>query len=217
MMRKTSLVILGATVALTAQALGSAPNQFEQDLLDRVDQLPACTPETVGVVAACVDRPPAGLQPDDGDPIYGDAPTVVFRAASSSVEQRLRRQLARERTLHAAQVKALRTAKASGWTPALNRQVGRGLAAQAGWTGGQWQCLDQLVWRESRWIHTARNPTSGAYGIPQSLPAGKMATSGADWKTNPVTQTRWLIGTYLPKRYGTPCAALAFHGRNGWY
>ncbi len=108
-MKKTALAILGATVALTAQAFAATPNQFEQDLLDRVDELPACTPQTVGVVAACVDRPPAGLQPDDGDPVYGDTQTVVFRAASTTVEQRLRRQLARERTLHANQVKALRS------------------------------------------------------------------------------------------------------------
>lgn len=31
-----------------------------------------------------------------------------------------------------------------------------------------------------------------AYGIPQALPGSKMATAGADWQTNPITQLRWM-------------------------
>lgn len=31
-----------------------------------------------------------------------------------------------------------------------------------------------------------------AYGIPQALPGAKMAGAGADWKTNPVTQLKWM-------------------------
>lgn len=203
-MKKTSLVILGATVTLTAQAFALPPNAFEQDLLDRVDTLPACTPDTMGVVPACVDRGPD----TDGDPIIEDATVVIRVEASTPMETRLRRQLARER--------ATRQAHAAGWTPRLTRMVGEGLAAQAGWRGAQWRCLDQLVWRESRWTHTARNPTSGAYGIPQALPASKLATAGSDWRTNPVTQTRWLL-RYVHGRYGAPCSALAFHRIRGWY
>jgi hypothetical protein len=47
------------------------------------------------------------------------------------------------------------------------------------------------VWtRESGWNPYATNPLSGAYGIPQSLPAAKMASAGPDWQTNPATQIR---------------------------
>jgi hypothetical protein len=91
-----------------------------------------------------------------------------------------------------------------------NRQLGKQLAAQRGWTGSQWECLDQLWQHESGWDHTARNPSSGAYGIPQSLPPTKMATHGGDYLTNPATQIRWGLD-YIAARpdYGTPCRAWA--------
>ena len=38
------------------------------------------------------------------------------------------------------------------------------------------------------------NPASGAYGIPQALPADKMASAGADWQTSAATQIRWGLG-----------------------
>jgi hypothetical protein len=43
-----------------------------------------------------------------------------------------------------------------------------------------------------------------------------MASAGRDWRTNPWTQLRWMIG-YVNGRYGGECGALAFHNRNGWY
>jgi Putative Flp pilus-assembly TadE/G-like len=89
-----------------------------------------------------------------------------------------------------------------------NRQLGRQLAAQIGWTGAQWGCLDQLWQHESGWNHLAENPSSGAYGIPQSLPADKMAVYGADYRTNPVPQIRWGL-SYIAGRYGNPCNAWA--------
>lgn len=87
-----------------------------------------------------------------------------------------------------------------------NRQIGQKLAAQMGWTGQEWNCLDQLWQHESGWNHTARNPSSGALGIPQALPASKMATAGPDYMTNPATQIKWGLG-YIRQRYGSPCAA----------
>lgn len=55
-----------------------------------------------------------------------------------------------------------------------------------------------------------------AYGIPQSLPGNKMASHGADWKTNPVTQLRWMQD-YVMGRYGSWEAARAHHDANNWY
>src|SRR5262249_22322730 len=74
----------------------------------------------------------------------------------------------------------------------------------------QWHCLDVLWIIESGWQLNATNKGSGAYGIPQSLPASKMASAGSDWRTNYKTQIRWGIG-YIHNRYHTPCAALTFH------
>jgi len=79
----------------------------------------------------------------------------------------------------------------------------------------QFGCLDNLWTRESGWRYNAEN-ASGAYGIPQALPGSKMATSGADWQTNPATQINWGLG-YIKSTYGTPCNAWAFWQANGYY
>ena len=50
-----------------------------------------------------------------------------------------------------------------------------------GWTDSDFECLVKLWNRESGWRVTATNRSSGAYGIPQSLPASKMASAGSDY------------------------------------
>ncbi|WP_026058294.1 peptidoglycan DD-metalloendopeptidase family protein [Streptomyces sp. SS] len=79
-----------------------------------------------------------------------------------------------------------------------------------GWGPDQFGPLKKLWDGESNWNYRATNPTSGAYGIPQALPASKMASAGADWRTNPETQIRWGL-QYIKSRpdYGTPSAAYA--------
>jgi hypothetical protein len=76
-------------------------------------------------------------------------------------------------------------------------------------------CLSELIERESHWVVTATNPSTGAYGLPQAVPGSKMASAGSDWATNPQTQIRWMLG-YV-QRYGGSCGALAFQRANGWY
>ncbi len=88
------------------------------------------------------------------------------------------------------------------------KSVARVLAAERGWTGGQFSCLVTLWEGESNWRWWIANPSSGAYGIPQALPGSKMASAGADWRTNPATQISWGL-TYIKGSYGTPCNALA--------
>lgn len=95
------------------------------------------------------------------------------------------------------------------------RAIGESLAAQRGWTGGEWSCLRILWDRESGWQVTAANP-SGAYGIPQALPGSKMESAGSDWETNPVTQISWGL-SYIGERYGTPCVALNHQESQGYY
>ncbi|QUW20004.1 transglycosylase SLT domain-containing protein [Agrococcus sp. Marseille-Q4369] len=85
-----------------------------------------------------------------------------------------------------------------------------------GWGEDQYSCLYSLWQKESNWNVYAQNRSSGAYGIPQSLPGSKMASAGADWQTNPVTQITWGLG-YISGRYGTPCGAWAHSQRVGWY
>lgn len=100
--------------------------------------------------------------------------------------------------------------------PSENVQIGQRLAAARGWTGQEFYCLYQLWQKESGWNTTAGNTSSGAYGIPQALPGTKMATVGADWRTNPATQITWGMG-YIAGRYGTPCAAYSVSQARGWY
>lgn len=85
-----------------------------------------------------------------------------------------------------------------------------------GWDYSQYSCLVKLWERESNWRWNALNRSSGAYGIPQALPGTKMASAGADWRSNPQTQVKWGLG-YIEGRYGSPCSALAHSDRRGWY
>lgn len=81
----------------------------------------------------------------------------------------------------------------------------------------QFTCLVNLWNRESGWNYKAEEPTSGAYGIPQSLPASKMAEAGSDYLTNPRTQVIWGIADYIKPVYGTPCNAYDHDVNEGWY
>jgi hypothetical protein len=78
-----------------------------------------------------------------------------------------------------------------------------------GWTEADFAALVKLWNGESGWNYKAENASSGAYGIPQSLPGSKMGTSGSDWKTNPATQIDWGLN-YIKGRYGSPSQAWAF-------
>ncbi|MEU4355527.1 transglycosylase SLT domain-containing protein [Streptomyces virginiae] len=81
---------------------------------------------------------------------------------------------------------------------------------------GQFQCFSNIINQESTWNYLAVNKSSGAYGLVQALPGSKMASAGADWRTNPATQIKWGLN-YMEDRYGSPCAAWSFHQANGWY
>ncbi|WP_243059201.1 lytic transglycosylase domain-containing protein [Nocardioides sp. SR21] len=96
------------------------------------------------------------------------------------------------------------------------RDIAQALMPQFGFGSDQFGCLDSLWTRESNWDPAAHNPSSGAHGIPQSLPGSKMATAGPDWETNPVTQITWGLG-YIQDRYGSPCSAWAHSESVGWY
>ncbi|WGD38005.1 hypothetical protein [Lysinibacter sp. HNR] len=86
-----------------------------------------------------------------------------------------------------------------------------------GWGDDQFtSCLVPLWNKESNWRYDAMNRSSGAYGIPQSLPGDKMGTVAADWRTNSQTQILWGL-SYIASRYKLPCAAWAHSQAKGWY
>lgn len=114
-----------------------------------------------------------------------------------------------------------------GGTAPEAQSYARSLVKSKGWSDSEFtQCLLPLWNRESGWRVNALNPEfapsqaptpeNQAYGIVQAAPGIKMATAGADWKTNPATQIRWGIG-YIEQRYGTPCGAWAHSEQYNWY
>lgn len=75
-----------------------------------------------------------------------------------------------------------------------------------GWSDKELEPLINLWNRESHWNPNSHNRSSGAHGIPQAYPAGKMASEGSDYYTNGNTQIRWGL-KYIAGRYGSPSAA----------
>jgi LysM repeat protein len=99
-----------------------------------------------------------------------------------------------------------------------NRELGRQMAAERGWTGAEWSALDKRVTFESGWCPTRWNRyygpcldhatprpsgSSGAYGTGMASPATKMAPYGADYMTNIHTQIKWMLD-YIAATYGRP-------------
>ncbi|SOC88247.1 N-terminal domain of peptidoglycan hydrolase CwlO-containing protein [Curtobacterium sp. 314Chir4.1] len=90
--------------------------------------------------------------------------------------------------------------------PAAAQAYARSAIGSYGWGSDQFSCLVSLWTQESGWRANALNASSGAYGIPQSLPANKMSVAGADWRTNAATQINWGLA-YIHDAYGSPCGA----------
>ncbi|WP_203234060.1 MULTISPECIES: G5 domain-containing protein [unclassified Actinomyces] len=108
------------------------------------------------------------------------------------------------------------TASGDGTTAASAQSIAKSMMSSYGWDDSQFSCLVSLWNRESGWNYQAQNPSSGAYGIPQSLPGSKMSSVASDWATNPTTQITWGLG-YISERYGSPCSAWAHSESTGWY
>ena len=113
------------------------------------------------------------------------------------------------------------------YTSGSAKQIALNQVLAKGWPQTEFtNCLVPLWERESGWRVNALNPNFApskppapdfqAYGIVQAAPGSKMATAGADWRTNPATQVSWGI-SYIESRYGTPCAAWAHSESVNWY
>ena len=106
---------------------------------------------------------------------------------------------------------AATVAQAKATVPAAKAYARKRLGAT------QYGCLNQIALYESHWNPLARNRRSGAYGVPQALPAIKLARYGSDWRWNAVTQTKWFISYVNSPRYGSACRAWAHIRSHGWY
>ena len=96
-----------------------------------------------------------------------------------------------------------------GYTPGTTdvREIARQiLANKFSYGDDQYACFSWIISHESGWDVHAQNASSGAYGLPQSLPGSKMASVAPDWRDNPATQIIW-GAQYMKQRYGSPCEA----------
>ena len=151
------------------------------------------------------------------------ARAAAERAAAQRAAQQAAAQQAAAQQAAAQQAAAQQAAAQQAATEATVQQAPSGTAqqiavrmlAQYGWAG-QFSCLDSLWTRESGWNAYAENPSSGAYGIPQALPASKMASAGSDWQSDAATQISWGLG-YIQAMYGSPCDAWDHEEAMGWY
>lgn len=183
------------------------------------------TSDAAAIPAAAIDSPARALELSRAQdrPEIDSAATARAEALSATADRI---------TQHDAELKAQEQAAAEaaaaeverikrefGYDPATKapKEIARQIAANKyGWGADQFECYNNIIMRESRWDPFADNPTSSAYGIPQALPGKRMASHGADWKTNPVTQIRWGLD-YVKERFGTPCKAWSFKRAKGWY
>jgi hypothetical protein len=139
---------------------------------------------------------------------------VSFLSAAAA---RLKSNKTRNAVIAAALATSVGASVASCSPPSNPRTIAKNIMFSYGWGDDtQFNCLNNLWMRESGWNPYAMNPYSGAYGIPQALPASKMASAGPDWQTNPATQINWGL-SYIRADYGTPCGAWGHSLAYGWY
>ena len=171
---------------------------------------------TVGVLLVNVVDPYSGAV---ASPYYIPAAPVAQDGQQVSIEGTYTTAAGRDGVSVTARsaARASATAPAAGIPDPDTAQAMGLVAVQArGWGMEQYDCLVALWNRESRWNVYAHNKSSGAYGIPQSLPGEKMATVADDWQTNPATQIEWGL-RYISARYGSPCGAWAHSEAVHWY
>jgi len=107
-------------------------------------------------------------------------------------------------------------------------------AAAYGWTGAQWQALQNVELAEAGFNPQATNPTTGAYGLAQALGHGQgAATQGtvtnqyggygvsdavaqAANSGDAAAQAAWMCA-YIQATYGNPVNAWAHEQANHWY
>ena len=138
-------------------------------------------------------------------------------AAKAAAEKKAAEEAAAAQAAAAQQAQAQAQAASSGTKSFSDaRAAFEQIVADYGIGASEKAMWEYIINRESGFNHYATNTSSGAYGLPQSLPGSKMASAGADWQTNPYTQLKWMYG-YMTSRYGSIAGAYNFWQANHWY
>ena len=201
-------MLIAATAGLAG--VGLTPSLGSDRVLARADAIPAA--DSVQLVAVGTD-----LRSEQALFVQARDRAGVAQAGLRAQAAVARLAAARSRTTPAGATSRSQTrATLPILSPSAARQLGLSLAAAAGWSQTQVGCLDTLWTRESGWVVSASNPTSGAYGIPQALPGWKMSSFGSDWRSSARTQIRWGL-SYIQASYGGACSALSHARDSGLY
>jgi phage-related protein len=103
---------------------------------------------------------------------------------------------------------------ALGGDAAANKALARRIFP---WPASMWPAFDYLEMREAGYNRFARNPSSGAYGIPQALPPTKMPFAAqAAGGSHAGAQLSWMF-SYIRSVYGNPVNAAAHERAFNWY
>jgi len=92
-------------------------------------------------------------------------------------------------------------------TATENQSLAMGMAADAGWSDNEWNCLSSLWSTISNWDHTVVNTETGANGIAGFNPA-RHGSMPDGYMESPSAQISWGLA-YIGDAYGSPCAAFA--------
>ncbi|GAA1057556.1 hypothetical protein GCM10009571_26290 [Agromyces luteolus] len=208
---------LTASTGLAAEQLGAYAGVAEAKVHAEAQDTLTLAEDTLSSVEGKIDADPlASSVATLGD--YEALPLDEVRDLTISTRAEIRK-AEEAATAHDREVaeREAADALARANTPDGAKQTARAMAAsQYGWGEAEFQCLVQLWTKESGWNYQAVNASSGAYGIVQAWPAEKLATAGADWRTNAATQIKWGLD-YIARGYGSPCAAWGHSQSVNWY
>jgi hypothetical protein len=212
--------VLTSNVTITVVALGAILTGVVMVDFDRLSGTESKPPAAAGVGDLTANDMLAMMSASDIDTVSADAIAAAKKRAYEqhqrelkALKEKAKRDAAARAKLKAQQERE-RLAK-SNPSSKQNKLYGKKMNALKGW-GDCWSSLETLWDHESGWNERAENPSSGAYGIPQSLPGSKMASAGSDWRTSSPTQIAWGLG-YIKARYKTPCGAWAWWQSHNWY
>jgi hypothetical protein len=146
----------------------------------------------------------------------GQEGSVVGGWAGASVSSMMSAMIAQFRAAaaKAAAASAGVTSTALGGDAAANKALARSMFP---WPASMWPSFDYLEMREAGYNRFARNPSSGAYGIPQALPPTKMPFAAqAAGGSHAGPQLSWMYG-YISQVYRNPVNAAAHEQAFNWY
>ncbi|WP_133912643.1 transglycosylase SLT domain-containing protein [Streptomyces sp. NBC_00582] len=210
----TAVTAVGSVVGVASGSVAQ-PNDAESTASDAtlLADIPAGQQAQVQTATVAQQANYQAIAADEGAKKEAEAAARKAAAETAVAKKEAAEKAAKER----AEAKAKASRSASDFPVQSSYTVAQiqAMAAQMV-PSGQFQCFSNIVDHESSWNYHAVNASSGAYGLFQALPAGKYASAGADWQTNPATQIKWGLN-YMDSRYGSPCEAWSFWQANHWY